>query len=557
MLQDSFGMEMLAEPKSSNILIVDDDPAVLRLLSHLLKEDDYFVRTARDGEEALERILRDCPDVVISDWEMPKMDGLELSKTIRQFHDRKALPHYVYILLLTAHTGKDRLIKGLESGADDFVTKSADLREMRIELSARLKAAIRTRSLERDLEKAARADALTGLFNRATFFDMATMEWERSERFGHPLSLAMFDCDFFKRVNDLHGHAAGDVVLEELAAMVRDSCRDRDILCRYGGEEFCVLLPKTTEEDAGHWAERIRKKIAEQKIYISDAVELQVTASFGVAQKTDELMEIDQLVEQADQALLAAKELGRNRTVSYTETIAEDHHLENGMKLEEQLFDNITAGEVMSPIFHCIHKDEPVASVVDFFLQTRVGSLPVVDDDGTLFGIVSERNFLGMVGQEHRWNQPVHDLVTVNVISYTADTPIRAITEFLGRVSIRQVVIVEKSRPLGMISRNSLLRWLRNRWLALSGTNKKIANPEHAEAQYQANLQEKIKLLASDLQALEHRLDRETPELEAAIITQLTRIQELAEQLLGLCTTHREMSDSADSPSWDHISGIR
>jgi diguanylate cyclase (GGDEF)-like protein len=373
------------------------------------------------------------------------------------------------------------------------------LGEMQVELRARLKAASRIRFLKRDLEKAARTDPLTGLFHRTTFFQRATLEWDRSERTGYPLSVVMFDCDFFKRVNDRHGHAAGDEVLRELVARVRKGCRKEDVFCRYGGEEFCVLLPRMNEKEAKQWAERIRKTVASEAIRIAPTEELTVTASFGVAQKTDALLDIDQLVAQADQALLAAKELGRNRTVCYTETIAEEHPLKQAIGVEEAIFARMTAREVMSPIFHSINKDESVASVVDFFLQTRFGALPVVNEDGSLFGIISERNFLGMAGEEHRWHQSIQDLVNQYVISFPDETPIRGIIEFLGRVPLQEVVIVENNRPIGMISRNLLLRWRWNRWLASLTSYREKCSRGDGKAGVLQEVREKIKFLTSDL----------------------------------------------------------
>lgn len=523
--------------QSANVLVVDDDPAILRLLTHLLEQGGHHVRTAVDGNQCLQMILQDCPDVLITDWMMPGLDGLEICRRVRQLHLRKVLPHYTYILMLTAKSGKAFFIEGLEAGADDFVEKSAEsLSDLRVEIKARLKAALRTRKLEIDLEFAAKYDSLTELLNRVTFFELAQVVWERSIKNKFPLSVVMFDCDFFKRINDIHGHVAGDAVLREMASILKDFSRTSDIICRYGGEEFCVLLPGCNEKTAWNWAERIRKQFENNPIR-QGGLEIGITVSFGIAERLDDTAFLDQLIEQADQALLFAKESGRNRCIRFSETISSDSTAISAPGGINNLFSGVSAGDVMTPFTLTINKKETVASVVDFFLKTRIEALPVVDDDECLVGMVSEKNFVPLIGNITRWKEPIGDLVTPNVISYPVNTPLRVIFDFLCRVSARQILLVHEKTPVGFINRTPLLRWLRNQWATASGLYDQII-PESSpsEAPFE-NLKSSIEALMDNLEKLDETISDDSDETFAGmdrshLVTMISQSQDIMDYVL-------------------------
>ena len=310
------------------ILIAEDDPISQRLLQSTLTKWGYEVLVTSDGREALDELSKnDPPRLGVLDWMMPRLSGPDVCREARQL----AGGEYFYFILLTAKGRKEDLVAGLEAGADDYVVKPFDPRELKV----RIRCAQRIIELQsqivnaRDaLHEQATHDALTGLLNRSAVFDALEAEMSRCQRLNERpdppqhLAVIMLDLDHFKSINDTLGHAAGDQVLRQTAQRIRRRAREYDQVGRYGGEEFLFLLPATDQQQAVCQAERIRSVIAETP-FAASAEKLNVTASFGVA-ATDAHPDADsdELVRRADEALYRAKEAGRNR-VQAAEAIAE------------------------------------------------------------------------------------------------------------------------------------------------------------------------------------------------------------------------------------------
>jgi two-component system cell cycle response regulator len=299
-------------PFSIKILVVEDELFSRTIIKDALERLGYGVVLAVNGREALELCQQEHFPIIITDWVMPEMDGIEFCRAMR------AIPteHYVYILLLTSLDKKDELIAGLDAGADEYIVKP--LHE--IELAARLKAARRILDLETKLKQLALHDQLTGAYNRGYLDRQLSKEIQRSWRYKHPLSIIICDIDHFKAVNDRYGHQVGDQVLIEFVNRMNRSIRDEnDWVARYGGEEFVIVLPETNPGGCMIVAERIRRLISATPVMFQGG-SVSVTVSFGAITIEDtgqiEEMTIDAILGKADECLYRAKDSGRNRVVA-------------------------------------------------------------------------------------------------------------------------------------------------------------------------------------------------------------------------------------------------
>ena len=298
------------------ILLADDDRVTRRLMESQLRRWGYKVMEAVDGEEALEILARpDGPRLAVLDWMMPKLDGAEVCRRLRAV----GREDYVYVILLTSKNRKEDLAAGLEAGADDYVAKPFD----HVELRARLRVGERMVGFSQGLLSAnamlrtlALTDELTGLLNHGAILARLREEHGRTSRTGLPLGVLMADVDHFKSVNDSLGHAAGDLVLKRVARAIRAACRPYDVVGRYGGEEFLVLMPVTDGPHALAVAERIRAAVASWPVSEGNR-ELRVTISLGVSVLGGATPPSPEAVlEAADRALYRAKNDGRDRVCS-------------------------------------------------------------------------------------------------------------------------------------------------------------------------------------------------------------------------------------------------
>jgi two-component system cell cycle response regulator len=295
------------------LLLVEDEPTQQMLMERLLSGVGYQVDVADNGQDALTMIKTGNYQLVLTDWEMPGMDGVTLCRLVRQAN----LPS-VYILLLTGHSAVAHAVEGLRAGANDFIRKPAD----EAELVARLEAGRRVVMLERSLrdantqiERLSVTDPLLGIFNRRYLHERLPQEAARARRYGTSLSLVMADLDHFKSINDSYGHQAGDAVLQHSVSVARSALRKSDWMARYGGEEFVIVLPETHLQGAYAVAERMRRLCAETPIVLPTG-QVVVTASFGVASLDDtpsSSEDADSLLREADKALYESKRTGRNK----------------------------------------------------------------------------------------------------------------------------------------------------------------------------------------------------------------------------------------------------
>ena len=294
------------------VLVADDSAVYRKLVEQTLSETQYAVTFAKSGHEALDIFAKHRPPLVITDWMMPDFSGIELCENIRQ----KFQDSYTYIIILTGMSHKSEVVKGLTSGADDYLTKPFD----REELLARAGVGRRVVELHRQieaknrlLEQLALTDSLTNLPNRRAIEDWATRQLSSAARYGFAFWIVMADLDRFKHINDTYGHEAGDIVLKRVAEILKSHSRKSDICGRVGGEEFLLSLSHATSESVKLVIDRIRADLEATK-FSFDGTIVTVTASFGVACFNGEnARDLNQIISYADAALYTAKRSGRNR----------------------------------------------------------------------------------------------------------------------------------------------------------------------------------------------------------------------------------------------------
>jgi diguanylate cyclase (GGDEF)-like protein len=309
-------MSAASPPESPvwRILLVDDEPTQRLIMARLLRRAGYEVDTASNGREALARIGGGDFQLMITDWEMPEMDGIALCSALRS-GDRQP---YIYTILLTARDAIEHVVTGLQAGADDYLTKPV----VEPELIARLNTGKRIVTLERSLRTANEenrrlsiTDPLTGAYNRRYLMEQLPREIERAARYGRQLAAIMCDVDHFKKINDSRSHQVGDEVLKRFVTHLQNTVRACDWVARYGGEEFVIVLPETTCANAAIAADHLRQQVADTPFDVSDGA-LTVTASFGVSGWKDIVpagATLDALMAKCDEGVYASKAAGRNR----------------------------------------------------------------------------------------------------------------------------------------------------------------------------------------------------------------------------------------------------
>jgi two-component system, cell cycle response regulator len=303
---------MNASAPEFKVLVADDSPVYRKLVERALSEEQYPVLFAKSGQEAIALFSQHQPSLVITDWMMPDISGIELCKHIRN----QTQQAYVYIITLTGITEKDKVVKGLAAGADDYLTKPFHSEELLARVGVGRRITELHRQIEaknRLLEELALTDSLTGLPNRRAIEDWAVRQVSGAQRHGFDFWVIMADIDHFKVVNDAHGHEAGDSVLKKFAQILKANIRLCDICARIGGEEFLIILTHTDQDGAVLAIERIRKYLEAETFGFAPG-EKTITASFGMAKYCPhQAQDFTKLLAEADAALYSAKRNGRNR----------------------------------------------------------------------------------------------------------------------------------------------------------------------------------------------------------------------------------------------------
>jgi two-component system cell cycle response regulator len=314
--RSNIGLAVEDDPEASarpfKILVVDDSRFDRKLFQRTLSQEQCEVFFAKSGQEAMDLFTAHQPLLVITDWMMPDLTGIELCQRIRHEFQES----YTYIIILAAKTEKEKLVKGLGAGPDDYLRKPFHPKELLACVAVGRTIAGLHRQIEaknRVMEELALTDAMTGLQNRRAIELWAGRELSAAARHDFPFWVVMADLDNFKFVNETYGHDAGDAVLKRFADILKTNTRSADICGRIGGEEFLIVLTHTDREGAKLAIERIRKKLEAQRFRVCGG-DVVVTASFGIAgHSRHQSQSFNRLMTQADAGLYSAKRLGRNR----------------------------------------------------------------------------------------------------------------------------------------------------------------------------------------------------------------------------------------------------
>ncbi len=302
---------MTAPAPNLEVLVVDDSAVYRKLIEKILSGQSYSVSYAHNGAEALELYHQKSPSIVVTDWMMPDVSGLELCHQIRA--DKSA--GYTYVILMTSNTEKDGVVQGLAAGADDYLVKPVDSGEMLARIGVGRRIVEMHRQLEQksaQLEEVARTDSLTGLPNRRALQEWAEKQMQGAARHHFPLWVVLGDLDAFKEINDTFGHGAGDTVLRTFADTLKRGTRKSDICGRLGGDEFLLVITHVNAENIEVTVNRFREQFSALSFpFVGKSVS--VTATFGVAgSERGDLNDFDALVKRADEMLYDAKRAGRN-----------------------------------------------------------------------------------------------------------------------------------------------------------------------------------------------------------------------------------------------------
>ena len=455
--------------RTLRVIVVEDDEGDAVLVERALAASEFVPIRATSRQMALTHLAQSPFEVALLDLSLPDSFGLEGLDVIRaEFPD---LP----IVVVTGLADKDTALEALQRGAQDYLVKSDWTPSLLVRTLqyAILRQQLRAekRQLVEELARLARQDPLTGLLNRRSLLEETERAWDTASLQGESLACVMLDLDFFKKVNDTRGHAGGDAVLCTVARLLQAACRANDVIGRYGGEEFCVVLPRASEEAALAWAERVRREIAETPVSIG-AERAHVTASFGVAERRDGTSTPQSLIERADQALRLAKQMGRDRVLPFGRLA------QCGFSIHHQTTDamrRVTAADLLNPVVASLGPAATLQQAALHLLGWPVDCVPVVDSAGHLVGTVSEAELAWDLAANQDWGRPVADVMIRKPPFFGAAVEAPVIREFLLRTGARHVVIVEGQRPVGTVNQVGILRWLA--WRTMHAPVPEIAAP--------------------------------------------------------------------------------
>lgn len=292
----------------SQILIIEDDPTTARMMTYRLESADYSVSVIDNGEECMAWLKQNQPDLILLDVELPGLNGFEVCRLVRDSYPSPYIP----IIMVTSHDDMESRISALDIGADDFLSKPFNPKE----LLARIRVSLRIKKMQDELRELSLRDELTGLYNRRFLNEIIDQLVFATMRYKTPLTITMIDIDNFKTINDTYGHSFGDFAIQSVSSIIVESCRKADVICRYGGDEF-LLVTHNDIPGAYQLGDRISSNVQNHS-FSRDGITMDITVSIGISTFSGEFQATtDELIKYADTALHESKRRGKNCVTMY------------------------------------------------------------------------------------------------------------------------------------------------------------------------------------------------------------------------------------------------
>ncbi len=433
-------------------------------------------------------------------------------------------------IILSEISNEQMAQASIDFGAQDYLVKSIDyngtIQERMLYAIARHAMSESDRIVIEQLRATSQLDGLTKLLNRAAFDRESERQVAIANRNGTPLSIGMIDVDFFKTVNDKYGHMVGDQVLVALAGLLTKTSRVSDLPCRFGGEEFCVILPDTDDEQAFVWAEHVCRTVRETKIETRQGP-ISITVSIGTATFVKGSTSIDTALEQADAGCIEAKSRGRDQVV-----VANSAHLLNASKDESRnpMLENVRASDVMSTILMTVPESTTIASAARLMLECQCEAVPVVTAAGTLRGLLTNEEIVSHILRQGSWEDEI-DSIAGQTVTFPEDTPFEQIWGVFQRLPIRRAVVTCNEKPIGVINRGQLLRRLATT-LELTELTSDASEVQTSSLHH---IFDEIKRTADDY-LTRKTANADEAQQDIALVVAASQLQELASQLLQLAS---------------------
>jgi len=427
--------------QSLKILVVTEDRVLQRQLSGFFELVGYQALQAAERQSALAACAAESPQVLLIDADLAVGGDWELCGLLSHRHPAAG----PFKILLVDEPDERQLHEALEAGIDDFLVKPVAYGE----LLSRLRAAARVLEYDRRVSQQSRVDPLTGLLSRSALTGHLRRQLNEHGGGAPRVACVVLDIDFFGRIERLHGAAAADTLLQSFAQELNRLRTGSEVLGCLGGDRFCAMLPGATEATASQWAENARKLLDSCDFKLAETA-CPVTVSFGVA-GCEAAEKADQLIERAVQALEAAKRLGRNCVVPYTERESLDGHV----GASDKLFDSTTVRDVMTPCTVLLGPQEAVAEAIELLDRTQLEGIPVVDAKGRLLGICQRIELAELAETNHAGT--VREAMTTSVKTFEESESLSALMDYFTDDNSTLVIAVSDGRPVGFVTCNSLV----------------------------------------------------------------------------------------------------